>query len=174
MSRTDREPTVDGEELSETERAALHDLELGLEHVTRGFGALVTFHHQLGRGMDRFERARAGLREAGHDELADRLRDEVLPAGAVEDQWTYELVGEFREGFLSAVTALEVDARESLADGRHHLTERRQQRAWRERAATEAWRETTGADAPTGPVDDGNTDRDGSGDVNEDADRDGS
>lgn len=126
--------------LTAAERAALHDLELGLEHVRRGYGALVTFHHQIGRGMDRFERARGRLRETGHGDLADRLRDEVLPAGAVGDRWSYELVADFRRGFLADATAVEADAREALAGGGHHLTERRQQRRWRERAEGEMWR----------------------------------
>ncbi|WP_276259332.1 hypothetical protein [Haloglomus litoreum] len=140
MSRTDGEPTDGGDGLTEPERAALHDLELGLEHVRRGYGALVTFHHQIGRGMDRFDDARARLREAGHDDLADRLRDEVLPAGAVGDRWSYELVADFRREFLADVTAMEADAREALAEGGHHLTERRQQARWRDRAEGEAWR----------------------------------
>jgi hypothetical protein len=134
---------------TEAERAALHDLELGLEHVYRGYGALLTFHHQVGRGMDRFDDARARLREAGHDDLADRLRDEVLPAGAVGDRWTYELVAAFRAGLLAAADTVESDAREALADGAHHCTERRQQRRWRERAAAEAWR-TDGEPAADG------------------------
>jgi hypothetical protein len=141
MSRTDGDHGTDGSALTDAERAALHDLELGLEHVHRGFGALVTFHHEIGRGMDRFDDARARLREAGHDDLADRLRDEVLPAGAVGDRWSYELVADFREGFLADATAIEVAARAALAGGEHHCTERAQQRHWRERAATDAWRD---------------------------------
>lgn len=127
--------------LTAEERAALHDLELGLEHIRRGFGALLTFHHQVGRGMDRFDDARARLRETGHDDLADRLRDEVLPAGAVGDRWTYELVAAFERGLLADAAGVETDARTALADGDHHLTERCQQRRWRERAASEAWRD---------------------------------
>jgi hypothetical protein len=156
MPRTDgdRDPG-DDEPLTDTERAALHDLELGLEHVRRGYGALVTFHHQIGRGMDRFDDARARLREAGHDALADRLRDEVLPAGAVGDRWSYELVADFREGFLADATAIEGDAREALAGGGHHLTERRQQRRWRERATGEAWRAANDGEADRAATDDG-------------------
>ncbi|MFC7135853.1 hypothetical protein ACFQRB_03205 [Halobaculum litoreum] len=30
------------------------------------------------------------LRAAGHDGYADTIRDRLLPAGAVEDRWTYE------------------------------------------------------------------------------------
>jgi hypothetical protein len=156
MPRTDGDQdSGDDEPLTDIERAALHDLELGLEHVRRGYGALVTFHHQIGRGMDRFERARGRLREAGHDALADRLRDEVLPAGAVGDRWSYELVADFREGFLADATAIEGDAREALAGGGHHLTEQRQQRRWRERAAGEAWRAASDDEANRAASDDG-------------------
>jgi len=140
MPQRDSERVTDQDELTDEERAALHDLELGLEHIRRGFGALLTFHHQVGRGMDRFDGARARLRAAGHDDLADRLRDEVLPAGAVGDRWTYELVAEFERGLLADAAGVEGDARRALADGDHHLTERLQQRRWRERAASDAWR----------------------------------
>lgn len=141
MAHQDGESGVDRDALTDAERAALHDLELGLEHIRRGFGAMLTFHHQVGRGMDRFDDARARLREVGHDDLADRLRDEVLPAGAVEDRWTYELVAEFERGLLADATGVEGDARTALADGDHHLTERLQQRRWRERAAGDAWQD---------------------------------
>jgi hypothetical protein len=128
-------------DLSETEREALHHLQLGIEKIYRGYGALLDCHHHVGGGMDHFADAEAGLREAGHTEFADRLRDVHLPAGAVGDRWTFELVDEFREGFLADVTAFEDDVRGSLADGDPHVTERRQQREWRERAESDAWRD---------------------------------
>ncbi len=121
-------------ELTETEREALHELALGLENVHRGYGALVACHHYVGRGMNHFDRARELLRSAGHDEPADRLRDEILPAGLFEDRWTYELVDDAREGFLRDVTDFEAAVRADLADGRSHVAERAQQRAWRRRA----------------------------------------
>ncbi|WP_256685907.1 hypothetical protein [Halococcus qingdaonensis] len=118
----------------EDERAALHDLQLGIEHLHRSYGHLLAFHHAVGRGMNRFDDARETLRASGHDEHADALRDDLLPAGVVDGQWTYELVEAFVDEFLGPVDEFEADVREELADGRRHVTEDRQRRAWRERS----------------------------------------
>ena len=129
--------TVDPSDLSETERDALHRAELGVEWLRRAHGSLVEFHHATGHAMDHMAEAESTLREAGHTELADRLRDEVLPNGVVEDRWTYDLLETFEAGLLADVTDYERRARGQLADGERHLTERRQERDWRERADSE-------------------------------------
>ncbi|WP_313693457.1 hypothetical protein [Halorarum halobium] len=135
-------PNGDSEpSLTETEREALHDAQLGIEHVFRAYGDLLACHHRTGHAMEKFERAESLLREAGHDEFANVLRDELLPAGAVEDAWTYELVEAFREGFVDEMEAFESALRADLADGRYHVTERDQQRRWRRRARSDDWGE---------------------------------
>ena len=124
-------------DLSDAEREALHELQLGLEHVYRGYGALLTFHHQIGHAMDHVAEAEVRLRAAGHEQWADELRDHLLPAGAVDDLWKYELVEAVSDGFLRDVTDFEADVRDGLADGVGHVTERRQQARWRKRAGWE-------------------------------------
>ena len=121
-------------ELSDAEEDALHELQLGIEHVHRAYGTLLEFHHDLGHAMDRMSDAEEALREAGHEEWADALRDDHLPAGAVSDQWTFELVEEFSAEFLEEVDAFETEVRDELADGVDHVTERRQKRRLRDRA----------------------------------------
>lgn len=128
-------PTPD--DLSETERQALHELQLGVEHVHRGFGALLECHHEIGNGMDHLEEARTLLAAAGHAEDAGELRDDLLPAGVFEDNWTYELVEAFRDGFLDDVDAFEQDVRDRLADGERHVAERRTQRERLDRSRRE-------------------------------------
>lgn len=120
--------------LEAAEREALHELRLGIEHVNRGYGHLLAFHHQVGRGMNRFAQARDLLREAGHDGFADRLRDDLLPAGVVDDMWSYELVEAFEEGFLTETTTFERGVRSALVEGEDHVTEREQQHRWRSAA----------------------------------------
>lgn len=124
-------------ELSDSEAVALHDLQLGIEYVHRAYGSLLEFHHQLGHAMDRMSDAEDDLRDAGHEEWANDLRDEHLPAGAISDQWTFELVEEFSTEFLEEVDAFESDVRDELADGIDHVTERRQKRRLRDRAERE-------------------------------------
>jgi len=121
-------------DLSATERDALHELQLGVEHVYRAYGSLLGFHHSLGRGMDHLDEAERLLRDAGHDAYADELRDSHLPAGAVDDRWSYELVEAFRHGLLAAVSDFENDLREDVAGGEEHVAEREQRREWRRRA----------------------------------------
>ncbi len=121
-------------ELSDAEAEALHNMQLGIEYVYRAYGNLLEFHHELGHAMDRMSDAEDRLREAGHEEWADELRDNHLPAGAVSDQWTFELVEEFSTAFLEEVDTFEDEVRDELADGVDHVTERRQKRRLRERA----------------------------------------
>jgi hypothetical protein len=128
MSRTDQPETTPAE------RAALHELQLGGEHVQRAYGHLLAFHHQIGRAMDRYAAAEPHLREAGHDAFADEIRDRHLPAGVVDDRWSYEIVEAFGAGFLRDVTGFERRVRDELAEGVGHVSEREQQREWRERA----------------------------------------
>jgi hypothetical protein len=125
---------TEGRDLTDAECDALHDLQLAVEHVHRAFGYLLEFHHETGHAMDRFEEAREKLEAAGHDAFAATLRDDVLPAGAVDDRWSYEVVEGFKHGLFTDCVEYERRVREELADGVEHVAEREQQRAWRDRA----------------------------------------
>ncbi len=120
-------------DLTETEKDALHEVQLATEHIYHGFGDLISFHHKIGHAMDKLATAESMLREAGHERFADELRERHLPAGAVDDMWTYEVVETFRHGFLSEIDSFDERLRKEIADGRHHVTEREQQDEWRER-----------------------------------------
>ncbi|GAB3023264.1 hypothetical protein [Natronobiforma cellulositropha] len=126
---------ADDLELSDEERAALHECQLAIEYVHRAYGDFLRFHHQVGHAMDRFATAEGYLREAGRGAYADALRDDLLPAGAVDDRWTYELVEAFADGFYTDATGFEAALRAELADGVEHVTERAHQRRLRERAS---------------------------------------
>lgn len=128
-------PTAD---LSEAEREALHRVELGLEWLHRAHGHLVAFHHNTGHAMDHLAAAETALRECGHAELADALRDEYLPRGVIDgDRWSYDVLECFQEGFLSDIEDFEEQARTDVADGQRHVAERAQERAWKARAGSE-------------------------------------
>ncbi|PSP56354.1 hypothetical protein BRC82_02350 [Halobacteriales archaeon QS_1_67_19] len=123
-----------GEDLSTREIEALHEVELGLEWLHRAHGHLVQFHHATGHAMDHFADAERRLRAAGYDELADGLRDDLLPSGVVGDTWSYGVLEAFQSGPLSEATDLDAAARDRIADGRRHVAERRQEREWKDRA----------------------------------------
>lgn len=127
-------PPPDGS-LDEVERAALHEVELGLEWLQRAHGHLIEFHHATGHGMDHLAAAEELLREAGHEDLADRIRCDHLPTGVTpDDRWSYAVLEGFQDGVLADVQAFEAEAREAVAGGRRHVAERRQEREWRDRA----------------------------------------
>jgi hypothetical protein len=130
----------DATELTAAETEALHDCRLAVEHLYRAYGTLLAFHHRIGHAMDALAVAESTLRDAGHDDVADELRDRHLPAGPVDDRWTYELVEAFEDGLLAELAAFDERVREDLAGGRRHVAEAEQKRRWRERAAGEAWR----------------------------------
>jgi len=133
VSRMDGDPDRPGDDLSESEVEALHEVELGVEWLHRAHGSLVEFHHATGHAMDHLADAEAMLRENGYDELADRLRRELLPTGVVDETWSYDIVETFQDGCLADVTAFEADVRETVSDGRRHVAERRQEREWKGR-----------------------------------------
>ncbi|SIQ72358.1 hypothetical protein SAMN05421858_0197 [Haladaptatus litoreus] len=121
--------------LTDDEETALHELELGVEGLRKAHGYLVHFHHATGRAMNHLQVAESNLREAGHDEFADHIRDEILPSGVLgDDRWTYELLETFEEEFFEHVVTFEQAVCENVASGERHVKERRQQRRWRERA----------------------------------------
>ena len=131
MESSDDSP---GTDLSDAEVEALHEVELGIEWFHRAHGHLVQFHHATGHGMDHLADAEDLLREAGYDRLADRLRDDLLPRGVVEETWSYGVLEAFQDGPLDDGTAFEVEARDVLADGERHVAERQQEREWKGRS----------------------------------------
>ncbi|MFC7081461.1 hypothetical protein [Halorussus caseinilyticus] len=127
-------PDSAGSDLSDAEVEALHEVELGVEWLHRAHGHLVQFHHATGHAMDHLAEAEDALREAGYDELADGLRDDLLPRGVVGDTWSYGVLEAFQDGPLAHAEQFGTDARESVADGRRHVAERRQEREWKARS----------------------------------------
>ncbi len=122
-------------DLSETEQDALHRVELAVEWLHRAHGDLVEFHHKTGHAMDHLADAEQLLRAADHEELADALRDEYLPRGVIDEgRWSYDVLESYQEGFLSDLTGFEERARDDVADGHRHVSERAQEQAWKDRA----------------------------------------
>lgn len=121
--------------ISEREREALHQVELGLEWLHRAHGHLVEFHHNTGHAMDHLAEAEDLLRDCGFDDLADALRDEYLPRGVIDDdRWSYDVLECFQADFLADIRAFEAETREQVADGQRHVAERAQEGEWKRRA----------------------------------------
>jgi hypothetical protein len=132
------------DELTDVEREALHEVELGVEHIHRAHGQLVSFHHSTGRAMDHLATAERLLREAGHERPANRLRDEHLPRGVLPScgddpsgRWSYDVLETFQSTLLDSVVTFGDRVHDRVADGRRHVAERRQEAAWKRRARSE-------------------------------------
>lgn len=113
---------------TESEPTAVSDVRRALEHANRAYGALLEFHHEIGRTMERLEESADALEAAGYDEFADEIREHHLSAGVVEDRWSYEVVADFETGFLADVDDFEGCVREELADGERYVAARRLKR----------------------------------------------
>lgn len=128
-----------GLDLTPSELEALHEVELALEWLQRAQGYLIEFHHATGHGMDHLALAETLLRDSGYDDLADAIRDDLLPHGVVDDdRWSYDVLEDFQGSLLAESVALERRVRAELADGRRHVAERRQEREWKARANEDA------------------------------------
>ena len=127
-----------GADLTDREVEALHEVELGVEWLRRAHGKLLEFHHNTGHAMEHLAEAEELLRESGHDDLADEIRDRHLPRGVVDEhRWSYDVVESFEGDFMADVSAFEERARADLADGRRHVAERRQEHEWKRQAEEE-------------------------------------
>jgi hypothetical protein len=102
---------------------ALGMLSEALEAVEEARGHLYAFHRRCGRADLTLGDAVARLRDAGHDELADRLERELVGRNILEGRWSFQVVEEYDDGYYATFRDLERQAREALAGGRRHLFE---------------------------------------------------
>lgn len=94
-----------------------------LEYLHRARGALYTFHQLLGHADSMLDDVVAGLRAAGHDELAGRVQTELLGRNVLAGRWTFQVVEEFDDGYYTCFGELERAVREATTGGRRHVFE---------------------------------------------------
>ena len=102
---------------------ALGKLSEALEVVEDARGHLYGFHRLTGTADLALGEAVDLLREAGHAELADRLRTELVGRNVVQGRWTFQIVEEYDDGYYATFKRLEAAARDDLVGGRRHLFE---------------------------------------------------
>ncbi len=103
--------------------AALGKLSEALEIIEHARGHLYAFHRLTGKADFALGDAAALLRNAGHDELAERIDQELVGRNVIEGRWTFQIIDEYDETYYGPCKELERQAREKLADGRKHLFE---------------------------------------------------
>lgn len=109
--------------VSDATVSALGKLSEALEAVEAARGFLYNFHRLSGTADLTLGEAVDELREAGHTDLADRVERELVGRNVLEGRWSFQIVEEYDDGYLSAFRDLERAAREELVGGRRHLYE---------------------------------------------------
>ncbi len=94
-----------------------------LETVERARGHLYAFHQLMGHADLLAGEAADLLHEAGHEEIAERLLDEIIGRNIAEGRWTFQLVEEFDDGYWAGFREFEKRVRDELVAGRRHLFE---------------------------------------------------
>jgi hypothetical protein len=125
---------------------ALGKLSEALEAVEVARGHLYAFHRLSGTADLTAGEAVEMLREAGHDDLADRIQRELIGRNVLPGRWTFQIVEEYDDGYYSTFKELERAARDELASGRRHLYEARMKEDRRTHGAP--GHEATPADLP--------------------------
>jgi hypothetical protein len=108
---------------TDTTVEALGRLSEALEAVEIARGRLYAFHRMSGTADRTLGEAIDLLREAGHDELADRARTELFGRNLLHGRWSFQIVEEYDQTYWTPFRELERDAREELLEGRRHVFE---------------------------------------------------
>ncbi len=94
------------------------------EYIERAKGHLYSFHQLMGRADFLVEESAEILREAGHEEFADRLEQELMGRNVLDGRWTFQIVEEFDDVYYEFFRGIERESRE-LTGGVRHLYEAR-------------------------------------------------
>ncbi|TQF68663.1 hypothetical protein FK531_12670 [Rhodococcus spelaei] len=109
--------------VTDADVAAVGRLTEALETVERARGHLYEFHQLIGHADNQLGDAVDALAAAGHQDLAARLREELLGRNVLPGRWTFQAVEEFDDGYWSEFRAFEQTARDEVLDGRRHVYE---------------------------------------------------
>ncbi|WP_041781950.1 hypothetical protein [Mycolicibacterium chubuense] len=96
-----------------------------LEYVERARGHLYSFHQLMGRADLLLGEACDALRDAGHDEAAQRLETEMVGRNVLYGRWTFQVVEEFEDTYYSPLRDHERRVRDDLTEGVRHVHEAR-------------------------------------------------
>jgi hypothetical protein len=123
MGETPRTEHTRPDGVSDETVEAVGKLTEALEIVEEARGLLYTFHRRTGEADFALGEAADLFREAGHDDVADRLEQDLIGRNVLEGRWTFQIMEEYDSGYYDAFKEHERSAREALVGGRHHLFE---------------------------------------------------
>ncbi len=93
------------------------------EWVVRARGRLYDFHQMMGHADGLLGEAVELLEQAGHRDLADGIRTELLGRNAIPDRWSFEIVEAFDETYWRETRRWDDRVREELMGGHQHVHE---------------------------------------------------
>lgn len=91
-----------------------------MQSESRGRGHLYAFHRLTGTADFAVGEAADLLDRAGHSDVADQLREELVGLNVLEGRWTFQVVEEYDDGYYATFRRLEDSVRQQLAEGRRH------------------------------------------------------
>jgi hypothetical protein len=103
--------------------AAVGKVSEAVEWLERARGRLFDFHQMLGHLDFQMGDAVELLREAGHDELATLLDEEVVGRNVLDGRWTFQIIEEFDDVYYRPIRKVEEAIRNELVQGRRHVFE---------------------------------------------------
>jgi hypothetical protein len=116
---TDRRPRG----VSDETVAAVGKASEAMEWIERARGRLYDFHQMLGRADLLFGDAAAQLQDAGHGELAEQLRREIVGRNVLEGRWTFQIIEEFDATYYDACRDAVRRLDHELVGGTRHVYE---------------------------------------------------
>jgi len=102
---------------------AVGKITAALEVVDHARGMLYAFHRLIGRADNELQEALGQLEGAGHAELADAVRAELVGRNVLEGRWSFQVVEDFDDGYWTTFRESERVVRERLVGGRRHVYE---------------------------------------------------
>ena len=103
--------------------AAAGKVSEAMEWVVRARGRLYDVHQMIGHADEQFGEAVRMLEDAGHAELAEGLRGDLVGRNVLRDRWTFEVVEDFDATYYEAADRWDRRVRDELMDGRRHVHE---------------------------------------------------
>ncbi|MDE0804753.1 MAG: hypothetical protein OSA99_15700 [Acidimicrobiales bacterium] len=102
---------------------ALGTLSEACEWLERARGHLYAFHQMSGRVDLLLGEAVDGLREAGHDALADSAEAHLIGRNVLDGRWSFQIVEEYDATYWAALRDFHAHAKNVLVAGADHVFE---------------------------------------------------
>ena len=94
-----------------------------LEVVEQARGMLYAFHRLTGRADNDLVAALDELAAAGHTELAEEIRADLVGRNVIAGRWTFQVVEDYDANYWTTFRDWESTVRDRLTEGRRHVYE---------------------------------------------------